>query len=185
MIFSRQIAASFLSIAMVLSVAPSAMSAEFNGIKHSIEVSIISDPKLIIGAGAPFRATLTLLIRVSAHSKMADFSGEIPVSFESFSPNDGVPFRNIWSQDNCHERRGLPKIWIEHLSGSVMQGETKTIVDAVPRHIGAVLPDDELKTQQQVEIANEITQSVRVLEARSLKSHFLIQLRLISIACQI
>ncbi len=156
-------------------------AAEFDGVKHAVEVSIGADPK-IAPQDMP-HGSLKLVIWISAHSRQADFAGEIPVEFENIDLNKGAPFRPVWTQDHCHERRGLPRIWIEHLSGSIGSGETETTVAAEPRRIGLALPKDELQTAQQVETAYGAGQSERILRARSMTSHLLIEIKLINTSC--
>jgi len=170
----------FFQIAFVL-LPVIARASEADGVKHSVEISLRMEPAP--GRQNSLRGSLTSIIRISAHSKIADFSGEIVTAFDRIDLSDAAPFRPIWSQDRCHERRGLPKIWIQKLSGYIIDGDTRIAVLAEPRQIGVLLPRDELRTGQQVETLNDAGRSERILRARSLISHFVLEVKLISTAC--
>jgi hypothetical protein len=155
-----------------------ATALEAAGVKHALAVSIGADPKM---TGA--RGGLTLVVRVSAHAQNANFAGEIPVAFEDTDLSAQTPFREIWSEKTCHERRGLPRIWVLRLTGTIAAGDDKTAIKAEMRQIGMLLPDDELRTEQRVAASNTTDSSERILQARTLKSHLLVQLKLTSTAC--
>jgi hypothetical protein len=114
------------------------------GTRFEIAASIKADPaspyvKQVYGGSS---ASLTVKVRISAHATEADFFGEVSERFSDFALNDGAPERRIWREDKCHQRRGLPKMTVTAIDGTITTEKGAMQVEARPRTLGLRLPQD-------------------------------------------
>ncbi|MBW7961827.1 hypothetical protein [Bradyrhizobium sp. BR 10261] len=120
------------------------------GIRHRIDVVVSAD------ADAPIfqhfrgaKGQLTFTVRLSANSKESRFFGMLHPSFPDITVPDssGKPLvqqTKLWEEEVCHQRRGLPKVTVTQLSGHFGEGEGRIEISATVRHIGLLVPPDEL-----------------------------------------
>jgi len=179
-------AAYSLSLCLVLgqvaaSVSEPALSAEaMEGIRHSIEVSAGLDEP---GKGS-VHGSLMLDMRVSSPTQQIDYSKTLSVTFQDVDLVKGAPWQKVWEESACHERRGYPRFWLDALRGSVTRDDQKTDIDAVPRHLGKLLPKDELKIGQQVAASGDDARHERIYRSKTLSSHLRVDVKLTSQACR-
>ncbi|MET4118632.1 hypothetical protein ABIB90_004566 [Bradyrhizobium sp. JR4.1] len=124
-------------------------AAEF-GVRHRIDVVVSAEPDAPIFQrlrGAKGEVSFT--VRLSANAKESRFFGMLHPSF----PDAVVPDKTdkplvqqtkLWEEDVCHQRRGLPKVTVTQLRGRFGEGEGRVEISGINRHIGLLVPPDEL-----------------------------------------
>jgi hypothetical protein len=89
-------------------------------IKHALYLSIESDnPEL--QNGGPAKATLTVTVRLSDHSRETNFFGDVPATITDFDPVKGSPEQEVWQDASCHHERGYPKMTVIAPNGLIAQ----------------------------------------------------------------
>lgn len=120
------------------------------GVKHRLEVSLSLDreaPAIKENRASP-RADLKMRIRISDHAIDSDYFGVVTYDFSSADPASAVTVKTIWEDPACHIDRGLPKISIVDIQGSLAGVDKKFDVAALPRRVGKHIPDDEIVGQR-------------------------------------
>ena len=120
------------------------------GVRHRIDVVVSAEPDAPIFLhlkGA--RGDLSFTVRLSANSKESKFFGMLHPSFPDIAVPDAagkplVPQTKLWEEEVCHQRRGLPKVTVTQLGGQFGEGEGRIEISAIVRHIGLLVPPDEL-----------------------------------------
>jgi hypothetical protein len=116
-------------------------------IKHALYLSIESDnPEL--QNGGPAKATLTVTVRLSDHSRETNFFGDVPATITDFDPVKGSPEQEVWQDASCHHERGYPKMTVIATNGLIAQGPEKQTVEAEFRRRGLPVPQDEVMMAQ-------------------------------------
>ncbi|WP_247477501.1 hypothetical protein [Bradyrhizobium sp. CW9] len=140
--------ASVLGGAMLLGEATG--QAQQLGVRHRIDVVVSAEPDAPIWQhmrGA--KGELSFRVRLSANSKESKFFGMLHPSFPDIVLPDGaskplVQPTKLWEEQVCHQRRGLPKVTVTQLSGHFGEGEGRIEISGINRHIGLLVPPDEL-----------------------------------------
>lgn len=120
------------------------------GVRHRIDVVVSAEsnaPILERLRGA--KGELSFTVRLSANSRESRFFGMLHLSFSGIVVPDraGEPLvkqTKLWEEEACHQRRGLPKVTVTQLSGGFGEGEQRVAISAINRHIGLLMPPDEL-----------------------------------------
>jgi len=159
---------------------PAVTAAPLDGVRHSVEVSIAAESD----NEAPVRGSLGLSMHIASFTKQADFSKTLTVIFENADLGGGSP-QKVWEEPSCHERRGYPRIWLDELRGTVTRGGEKIDVVAIPRHLGQLLPKDELRVGQPVSANGDDFHQERVYRSRTVGSRLMVDVKLTSIACRL
>lgn len=130
-------------------IAPSsdrAIDYQKSGIRFQIKASIKAAP------GSPYlkreddrtRGSLDLKLRISAHAMESNYFGVNSATFSDFRLADGSEEKLFWQDDRCHQRRGLPKLSVTAIDGSIQTDSSRINVVARPRVLGIRLPVDEI-----------------------------------------
>ena len=120
------------------------------GVRHRIDVMVSAEPDApILSRLRGAKGELSLTIRLSANSKESRFFGMLRPAFPDIVVPDGaskplVQQTKLWEEEVCHQRRGLPKVTVTQLSGHFADGEGRIEISAINRHIGLLVPPDEL-----------------------------------------
>jgi hypothetical protein len=130
------------------------------GVKHVLYLSVKSDdPDLQTGDGTGAqnlqaskdqtskeipKATLRVVVRLSDHSQETSFFGDVPSGTINFDLMKGSPEQQIWQDERCHHERGLPRMLVMTVDGTIARGSEKQAVEARRRHIGLPIPWDEI-----------------------------------------
>ena len=120
------------------------------GVRHRIDVTVSAEPDApILSRLKGAKGELSFTVRLSANSKESKFFGMLRPSFPDIVIPDGpgkplVPQTKLWEEEVCHQRRGLPKVTVTQLGGHFAQGEERIEISALKRHIGLLVPPDEL-----------------------------------------
>lgn len=138
-------------IALGLASAGTALGAAAElGVRHRIDVMVSAEPDAPIFSrlkGA--KGELSFTVRLSANSRESKFFGMLRPSFPDIVVPDGagqllVQQTKLWEEEVCHQRRGLPKVTVTQLAGHFAEGEGRIEISAINRHIGVLVPPDEL-----------------------------------------
>ncbi|MDP2296009.1 MAG: hypothetical protein Q8M24_11180 [Pseudolabrys sp.] len=117
-----------------------------DGIRFEIEASIKAMP------GSPHvksdddknRASLEVKLRISAHATESRFFGVNAATFTDFKLAEGSEEKVFLRESRCHQRRGLPKVTVTAIDGSIQTDKGRVDITARPRQLGRVLPPDEI-----------------------------------------
>lgn len=124
--------------------------AEEFGVRHRIDVVVSAEPDApILRHLRGAKGELSLKVRLSANSKESRFFGMLRPSFEDIVVPEAAdkPLAQqtkLWEEEVCHQRRGLPKVTVTQLTGHFGEGEGRVEISAINRHIGLLVPPDEL-----------------------------------------
>ena len=91
-----------------------------------------------------------------------------------------APEKTIWQAGKCHRDRGWPKVTVVGIEGAVSEGDARIQISAVPRHIGKLIPGDEIVVTKPLprNLPNEWT-----LRAQTKVSRLVLDLRLTAVRC--
>jgi len=131
------------------------------------------------------RASLTLKVRISAHAMEADFFGEVSRSFADFPLREGSPEQQIWREDKCHQKRGLPKVIVTAIDGTVTTGKGPVHVEARQRHLGLRLPRDEISHGSRPRLSALDSNLAMAFVLKTRLSHLLIDMRILAFDCNL
>jgi hypothetical protein len=120
------------------------------GVRHRIDVVVSAEadsPVFRRQRGA--KGELSFTVRLSANSRESRFFGMLHPSFPDIVVPDGadkplVRQTKLWEEEVCHQRRGLPKVTVTKLEGYFGKEEGRMEISAINRHIGLLVPPDEL-----------------------------------------
>lgn len=143
--------ASALMLLVAVSAAKAATAAE-SGVRHQLRASLSLDPASPFAKAekAEFRAELRAVFRISDHAPDADFFGAMVADFLLTHPDRPADEQVVWQDSKCHRDRGLPKISLIEIQGTISVNGTDHPVSAALRRIGKRLGADEITIQKLV-----------------------------------
>ena len=157
------------------------------GVRHALIAAIEADqdaaaPKQDVEA---LNSTVDILVRVLDYATDSRFFGVVDGKFSNFDLSKGAAAQEIWADRKCHQKRGFPRIWVLAINGTIARGEMVLNVAAVPRHIGELVPRDEVVTQRDPHVdLNDPNQNLVTL-ARTTDSRLRIELTIKSTKCRL
>lgn len=136
-------------------------------------------------AGETATGAIRAIFRISAHAEQAHFYGERMPAFPEFSQQAPSAAVTVWEEQACHQRRGLPKITVIAVGGTVAQGDRRTAVDARMRVIGKRLPVDEVRPGAALPAGADAEGRYRAFRTATTRSRINIDARLYVFDCRI
>jgi hypothetical protein len=158
-----------------------------SGIKFRVTASITSDP------ASPYAkksyqngtASLAVKVRISSHARESRFYGEVIQRFSDFYPNAGSDEKMVWEESTCHQRRGLPKVTVTFIDGSIRDDKTQIAVAAQVRQRGMRLPLDEITPGMKIASGTDSVGPFSVYRAATKLSHLLVNVKVYAFDCQL
>lgn len=130
-------------------------------------------------------ATVDVMVRVLSYASDYRFYGVVDGKFSDFDPDSGAKAQEIWAEGKCHQDRGLPRLWVLAINGKITRGDRTFDIAARPRHVGELVPKDEVVTQRDRNVeVNDPNQNLVTL-ARTTESRINITLNLKSAKCRL
>jgi hypothetical protein len=157
-----------------------------HGIKNVLYLAIRSDRNsqfLQQSFAEPEKATLTVKIRISAHSKEANFYGDVPATISNFDLIKGSREHEVWQDARCHHERGYPKLTVINVDGAVTNKETILPIAARYRWIGLMLPQDEVMPSRLIATGTDDVGRFIATRTITKKSHLFIDMKLYILPC--
>lgn len=159
------------------------------GVRHRIDVVVSTEgdaPILKHLRGA--KGAVSFTVRLSANSRESRFYGMLHPTFADILVPDkaGEPLvkqTKIWEEEICHQRRGLPKVTVTQLGGSFGGGTDKIEVSAINRHIGLLVPPDELTPGIKLEPSSDDGGAFFAFRAQTRNSRLNVDLKIYPIDC--
>lgn len=159
------------------------------GVRHRIDVMVSAEPDAPIFQrlrGA--RGELSFTVRLSANSKESKFFGMLRPSFPDIVVPDApgkpvVQQTKLWEEDVCHQRRGLPKVTVTQLGGHFAEGEGRIEISAINRHIGLLVPPDELTPGIKLDQGSDSFGVFYAFRAQTRNSRLNVDLKIYPIDC--
>jgi len=186
-------------VALLLAGTTASPAAPFRGVMHEITASVRAD------ADSPFlrqdqsrdqsqdqTATLTAVLRISFHALESRFYGKVPVRFENASLRTASPEQTVWAETKCHHERGLPKVTVLSVDGSVGTADNAkatpapaaiTMISARARELGRHLPLDEVAAASALQGDEDANGSVMRFRARTTQSRLIVEIAIHTRAC--
>nr|AWM04523.1 hypothetical protein CIT40_06115 [Bradyrhizobium amphicarpaeae] len=159
------------------------------GVRHRIDVMVSAEPEApILSRLKGAKGELSFTVRLSANSKESKFFGMLRPSFPEIVVPDGVgqPLvqqTKLWEEEVCHQRRGLPKVTVTQLGGHFGEGERRIEISAINRHIGVLVPPDELTPGIKLDPGSDSFGLFYAFRAQTRNSRLNVDLKLYPIDC--
>ena len=175
--------------ALVVIAANRANAADASGVINVLYVRIKSDADAVSSvpkgnSNDARSATLTVKIRLSAHSRETNFFGDVPATISNFDPIKGSHAQEVWKDAKCHhERGGFPKMTVLSVDGLIMDGEKKLPVAARYRWIGLLLPGDEVMPAKPLIRGTDDIGPFIATHTETKRSHLAVDLKLYMLPC--
>ena len=130
-------------------------------------------------------ATVDIQVRVLDYAPDSRFFDVVDGKFSDFDLGSGAKAQEIWADQKCHQYRGLPRIWVLAINGRITRGETVVDIAARPRHVGELVPKDEVVTQKDRDVELYDPNRDVVTLARTTESRLSVKLILQSTRCRL
>jgi len=159
------------------------------GLRHRIDVIVSAEPNAALlehlrGA----TGSLTFTVRLSANSRESPFFGMLHPFYSGILVPDRasqplIKQTKLWEEEVCHQRRGLPKVTVTQLTGEFGEGEHRIDISALNRHIGLLVPSDELTPGIKLAPGSDDFGSFYAFRAQTRNSRLNVDLKIYSIDC--
>ena len=161
--------------------------ADATGVRHAISVSVELDRGTFASKEnvAELAASIRIAVRVLDYAADSRFYGVVNGDFSDFDPSKGAVTQEIWADRKCHQNRGLPKIWVLAINGRIAQGARISDVSALPRHIGQLIPDDEIVVQKDRRLNAEDPTQTLAIQVKTKKSRVSVTLMVKTARCHL
>jgi len=126
------------------------------------------------------------MIRISDHAQESQFFGTVPASFAEFKADEGGTEQRVWEDGRCHQKRGLPKLSVAEIRGSIIKGPEESIaILARPRHIGLPVPADEVMAGKRLPGGWDDVGLFMATRSQTTQSHLFVDLKLYILRCDL
>jgi hypothetical protein len=159
------------------------------GVRHRIDVTVSAEPGASLlehlkGA----RGSLTFTMRLSANSRESRYFGMLKPEFSDIVIPDSasaplVQQTKVWEEGICHQRRGLPKVTVTQLNASFGEDKRRIEVSAINRHIGLLVPSDELTPGIKLDSGRDEGGPFYAVRAQTRNSRLNVDLKIYSLDC--
>ena len=159
------------------------------GVRHRIDVMVSAEPDApVLSRLKGGKGELSFTVRLSANSKESKFFGMLRPSFPDIVIPDaaGKPLvqqTKLWEEEVCHQRRGLPKVTVTQLGGHFAEGEGRIEISAINRHIGVLIPPDELTPGIKLDQGSDSFGLFYAFRAQTRNSRLNVDLKIYPIDC--
>ncbi|MCK1740416.1 hypothetical protein IVA80_05935 [Bradyrhizobium sp. 139] len=159
------------------------------GVRHRIDVVVSAEPdapmfQRLRGA----KGEVSFTVRLSANARESRFFGMLHPSFPDLVVPDGpdkslVQQTKLWEEEVCHQRRGLPKVTVTRVDGHFGEGEGRVEISGINRHIGLLVPPDELTPGIKLEPGSDSLGTFYAFRAQTRNSRLNVDLKIYPIDC--
>jgi len=156
------------------------------GVMHVLKASLAladKSPLLTEPTSKP-EMDLRISVRISDHAPGSDFFGIVTVDFTGSDLTPPGIQKTVWQAGKCHQDRGWPKVTVIGIEGTVSDGAAKTSIAAIPRHIGKLIPADEIVVTKQLPRANGNFDGFEI-RAETKATRLMLDLRLRAVGCKL
>ena len=131
------------------------------------------------------QATLTVKVRISAHSQETNFFGDVLATVSGFDLGKGSREKEIWKDAQCHHERGFPKLTVTSVDGSIATEQKNVPVTARFRRLGLLLPGDEVMAAKGLTFGTDEVGKFIATRTETKQSHLIVDLKLYILPCQL
>jgi hypothetical protein len=179
--FGVQIAALLVLADSLTAPTFAAPAIESDGVKFRMVGSAYLDPPP--RKSTALNVVVDVMFQISAHAREQNFYGRVTKRFQAFSGEFAPPEQLIWEETSCHQRRGLPKLNVMSIKGSAAEGEQVTKIAARPRHLGKLLPEDEITPSVGLRSGSDERGRYFTYRAATTRSRLFIDVKIYMIDC--
>lgn len=156
-----------------------------SGIRFQIKASIRAVPAspIIKRDDDKSAASLDVKLRISAHATESNYFGVNTETFPAFRLNEGSAERLFWQDAACHQRRGLPKVTVAAIDGSLQTENGRVDVAARPRQIGKLVPADEIFAGRRLPGGTDKNGPFIAFSSQTNASHLVIDVKVYTFDC--
>lgn len=156
-----------------------------SGIKFQIKASVRAVPAspYVKSNDDKTAASLDVKLRISAHATESNYFGVNTETFPAFRLTEGSVERLFWQDAACHQRRGLPKVTVAAIDGSVQTENGRVDVAARPRQIGKLVPADEISAGRRLPGGTDKTGPFIAFSSQTNTSHFVVDVKVYTLDC--
>lgn len=151
-------------------------------VKHLLNVSVAAAPGYVHSKDS--KATLSVVIRISDHALDSHFYGGVIATFSDVSLTDSAPEKRVWEDRTCHQYRGVPKVAVVGVDGSLTDAGKTILISARPRHIGKRVPADEVSAGVPLPGGVDESGPFRLIRSETKQTRIALTLRLYSLGCR-
>jgi len=165
---------------------PALLAQPVLGVRPELRASASLEPNspyAAIAKNGRVAADLHVVIRISDHAPEADFYGVVVADYTELTVGQSGSEQLIWQAKRCHQNRGLPKVSAIDIRGTIADGDTIKAISAVPRHIGKLVPEDEIVATKQISHALDSSVTELTMRAETKTSRIVLEFRLIALRC--
>jgi hypothetical protein len=157
------------------------------GVRHALMAAIEADRDAVAAQGnaEASNGSIDILVRILNYAPDYRYFGVVDGKFSRFDPREGAPAQQIWADQRCHQYRGLPKIWVLAINGRIIRGNTAFDVAARPRHIGELVPQDEIVVKRDPNVELDDPNQSLVTLATTTATRLRVALTLKSVKCRL
>jgi len=162
--------------------------ASTRGVRHILYLTIKPDPSsrfIQQRSDEPLAATLAVKTRISSHSQQTNFYGDVAATVSDFDPFTGSREQEVWRDARCHHERGLPKISVINVDGSITNGQEKHPIAARFRWLGRLLPGDEVMPGKRLSTDTDAVGPFIATRTETRQSRLLVDMKLYILPCDL
>jgi hypothetical protein len=128
---------------------------------------------------------LSIAIEISDHARETHFFGRIPVRWRDFATTTGGDEQIVWADKQCHQRRGLPSAKVLTITGYQVTLQSRSVIAAVPRHTGRLVPSDEVVHSQALQGGQDEVGQYFLVSVQTTASHLVVLLKIYALDCSL
>jgi hypothetical protein len=150
-------------------------------VKHVLTASIIAAPGHARSKDS--KATLRVVVRISDHALDSRFYGDVAAFFSDLPLIGPASEQKVWEDKVCHQQRGLPKVAVVAINGSLRGSDKDISISARIRQIGKLVPDDEISAGVPLPGGTDQIGQFRVIHSETKQSRVAVRLKLYALGC--
>lgn len=156
-----------------------------NGIRFQIKASIRAVPASLYVKSDDDKsaASLDVKLRISAHATESNYFGVNTETFPAFRLTQGSVERLFWEDAACHQRRGLPKVTVTAIDGTLQTETGRVDVAARPRQIGKLVPADEISAGRPLPGGADKNGPFIAFSSQTSTSHLVVDVKVYTFDC--
>lgn len=165
--------------------APRPIDYQKSGIRFQIKASIRAVPASpnIKRDDDKSAASLEVKLRISAHATESNYFGVNTETFPAFRLTEGSVERIFWQDAACHQRRGLPKVTVTAIDGTMQTEMGRVDIAARPRRIGKLVPPDEISAGRPLPAGVDKNGPFIAFSSQTNTSHLVVDVKIYTLEC--
>jgi hypothetical protein len=149
-------------------------------VRHQLVASIRPVASLSGAQQGARPANLRLQFQISDHARDSNFYGMVAAEFDTADLAAGAAEAVVWEDARCHSERGLPKITLVAVEGTISEGGKVVPFAAIIRQRGLRLPLDEIIARKDL---SDTSSAALAIQGETTRSRLRVGAKLLVRAC--